>query len=82
MGDPEDPRELGALVETTKGMAQAAEIYAAPFVSGKDSFYNYFKTDEGPVSIPTTLLVSGFGIVEHANHIVGSSVRRAGHWTV
>ena len=58
-------------------MAQAATAYAAPFVSGKDSFYNYFLTDEGPVSIPVTLLVSGFGIVEDAAHVTGASIRRA-----
>lgn len=78
VGNPDDVTELGALVETTKGMAQTAEAYGAPFVSGKDSFYNYFKTEEGPVSIPTTLLVSGFGIVEKPQHIIGSSVRQAG----
>ncbi|MEZ0390395.1 MAG: AIR synthase-related protein, partial [Verrucomicrobium sp.] len=76
--NPDDAFELGALVETTKGMAQAAEIYGAPFVSGKDSFYNYFKTDEGPISIPCTLLVSGFGVVEDAAHVVGSSLRKVG----
>lgn len=78
VGNPDAPEELGALVETTKGMAQTAEAYGTPFVSGKDSFYNYFKTDEGPVSIPVTLLVSGFGIVEDAKHIVGASVRKVG----
>jgi phosphoribosylformylglycinamidine synthase len=79
VGNPEDPTELGALVETVKGMAQAAEIYRAPFVSGKDSFYNYFKTVEGPISIPCTLLVSGFGIVEDGAHVVGASLRGAGN---
>ena len=79
VGNPDDHKELGALVETTKGMAHAAEIYGAPFVSGKDSFYNYFKTDEGPVSIPVTLLLSGFGIVENAKHVVGASLRNAGN---
>ncbi|HEY2573139.1 MAG TPA: AIR synthase-related protein, partial [Verrucomicrobiaceae bacterium] len=69
----------GALVETTKGMAQAAEIYGTPFVSGKDSFYNYFKTDDGPVSIPCTLLVSGFGIIEEVRHVIGASLRGAGN---
>lgn len=78
LGNPDDAYELGALVETTKGMAQSAEIYGAPFVSGKDSFYNYFKTDEGPISIPCTLLVSGFGVVEDASHVVGSSLRKVG----
>lgn len=76
MGNPDAEKELGALVECTKGMAQAAIAYAAPFVSGKDSFYNYFVTDEGPVSIPVTLLLSGFGILEDASHVVGASLRR------
>ena len=78
VGNPDNEKELGALVECTKGMAAAALAYGAPFVSGKDSFYNYFITDEGPVSIPCTLLVSGFGVVEAANHVVGASLRRAG----
>ncbi len=79
VGNPDAHEELGALVETTKGMAITAEAYGAPFVSGKDSFYNYFQTDEGPVSIPVTLLVSGFGIVEKPEYIVGSSIRKAGN---
>lgn len=76
MGNPDDQTELGALVESVKGMCEAAEIFGAPFVSGKDSFYNYFLTEDGPVSIPVTALVSGMGIVEKADHIVGSSLRR------
>ncbi len=78
VGNPEDPRELGALVETVKGMAKAALEFGAPFISGKDSFYNYFETEEGPVSIPVTLLVSGLGVVGEAAHVTGSSLRRAG----
>lgn len=79
MGNPDDPTELGALVETVKGMAITAEAYGAPFVSGKDSFYNYFKTEEGPISIPCTLLVSGFGVVEKLEHVVGASLRGTGN---
>jgi phosphoribosylformylglycinamidine synthase II len=76
MGNPDAEEELGALVETVKGIAAAAEVYGAPFVSGKDSFYNYFETKEGPVSIPVTILVSGMGIVEEEGHVVGASLRR------
>lgn len=76
VGDPDDEEILGALVETVKGIAAAAEAYGAPFVSGKDSFYNYFETDDGPVSIPTTILVSGMGVVEKEEHVLGSSLRR------
>ncbi len=78
VGNPEDPRELGMLVETCRGIAEAADAFSAPFVSGKDSFYNYFETDEGPVSIPTTCLISGMGVVADAAHVTGSSLRHAG----
>lgn len=75
VGNPEDPEELGALVETVKSIAVAAEAYGAPFVSGKDSFYNYFETKDGPVSIPVTILISGMGIVDSIEHVTGSSLR-------
>ena len=78
VGNPEDSRELGMLVETCKGIAEASEAYCAPFVSGKDSFYNYFETDQGAVSIPITCLISGMGIVEQQAHVTGASVRKAG----
>ncbi|MEM6911907.1 MAG: phosphoribosylformylglycinamidine synthase subunit PurL [Verrucomicrobiota bacterium] len=77
MGNPDDPRELGALVECVKGMSAAAVAFGAPFISGKDSFYNFFETEDGSISIPTTLLASGIGIVHHLDHILGSSLRRA-----
>lgn len=76
MGNPDDEKELGALVETVKGIAFAAEAYNSPFVSGKDSFYNYFQTEDGPVSIPVTVLISGMGIIEEENHVIGASLRR------
>ncbi len=75
VGNPDDSRELGALVETCKGMAEAALAYQAPFVSGKDSFYNFFEVDGEPISIPVTLLLSGMGIVESQDHVTGGSIR-------
>lgn len=78
VGNPNNPRELGMLVETCKGIAGTAEVYGAPFVSGKDSFYNYFETEQGAVTIPTTCLISGMGIVEQQSHVTGASIRKAG----
>jgi phosphoribosylformylglycinamidine synthase II len=77
VGNPDAEEELGSLVECIKGMSEVALAYGAPFVSGKDSFNNYFETEDGPVSIPVTLLVSGFGVVEDQGHITGSSLRGA-----
>ena len=79
MGNPNDEVELGRLVENVKGICEAAQIYNAPYVSGKDSFYNYFETEDGPVSIPLTILVSGMGVIDDKSHIVRSSLRQPGH---
>src|SRR5690606_28409320 len=35
------------------------------------------ETEEGPVSIPVTLLVSGMGIVEEEGHVTGASLRKS-----
>ncbi len=75
VGNPDAEEELGALVETVKAIANAAEAYGAPFVSGKDSFYNFFETKDGPVSIPVTILISGMGVVDSIEHVTGSSIR-------
>ena len=75
MGNPHDPVELGGLVESARALAEAATAYGTPFVSGKDSFYNFFQTEDGPVSIPVTTLISGMGIVEDATHVTGASLR-------
>ena len=77
MGNPESPVELGRLVECVKGIAKAALDFNAPYISGKDSFYNYFETEEGPINIPVTFLCSGIGIVESPDHTTGSSLRNA-----
>ena len=76
MGNPNEPTELGQLVETAKGIADAARAYQVPFISGKDSFYNYFETEDGPVSIPVTVLISGIGIIDEKTQLTGTSIRR------
>ena len=76
MGNPECPTELGRIVECAKGIREAALAYGAPYVSGKDSFYNYFEKEDGPVNIPVTFLCSGFGVVEDYEHVRGMSLRR------
>jgi len=78
MGNPKNPEELGKLVECAKGMADVAEAYLAPFISGKDSFYNCFETEAGEENIPVTLLVSGLGLIDDAAHITGNGLRRQG----
>ena len=78
MGNPHNPVELGRIVECVKAISQAAIDFQTPFISGKDSFYNYFEINGQEINIPVSFLCSGFGIVESPNHVIGSSLRRVG----
>ncbi|WP_052545813.1 phosphoribosylformylglycinamidine synthase subunit PurL [Elusimicrobium minutum] len=58
-GSPENPKLLGELVLCAKGCYDGAMAYSAPFISGKDSFYNQSKDAKGnDVAIPSTILIS------------------------
>jgi len=78
MGNPEVPSELGKLVECCRGMAKAATIYGAPFVSGKDSFYNSYDHNGEERHIPVTFLCSGVGIIDSISQVTGASIRKTG----
>lgn len=79
MGDPGIEEKLGELVETARGMSEAAVDFEAPFISGKDSFYNSFETPDGlTVSVPMTLVMSALGIVEEDEHALGTAVTGTG----
>jgi phosphoribosylformylglycinamidine synthase II len=62
---PRDPEVLGALVEASRACYEIAKAYGTPFVSGKDSLNNEFRTAEGRViRIPHTLLVTALSIFD------------------
>ncbi len=81
-GDPTQPDELGKLVETARGMAEAARAYGTPFISGKDSFYNCYDTEQGTVNIPLTLLVSALARIDDPAWITPASLRGPGNLLV
>ena len=74
-GDVRDPKILGELVECSRGAADAARIYGTPFVSGKDSLHNTFRSGGVSKSIPPVLLVSAISIVPGAPQTVGSDLK-------
>ena len=79
LGNPEVPEQLGKLVDCARGMAEAALAFGAPFVSGKDSFYNCYADENGDEThIPATFVSSGMGILEQRKLATGASLRRAG----
>jgi phosphoribosylformylglycinamidine synthase len=76
------PENLGALVRAAEGCYDAAKAYKTPFISGKDSLNNQFRTGAGGagevIEIPPTLLITGVGIVEDVSKCVTMDAKDAG----
>jgi len=77
-GDCNVPETLGAMVRAARGCRDAALLFGAPFISGKDSLNNEFRGEKGTIRIPHTLLVSALGIVDDVTTCVTSDLKRAG----
>ena len=79
----DEPRNMGALVRAAEACLDGALAYRAPFISGKDSLKNQFRTQDGrTIMIPPTLLVSGFGIVPDAVHACTMDLKAPGNLLV
>jgi phosphoribosylformylglycinamidine synthase len=75
-GDSKNAGDLGGLVRAAEGCLEAALAYELPFISGKDSFNNTWKSPDGYLhSIPPTLLVSAIGVVEDVRQCVTSGLK-------
>ncbi len=79
-GDPRRPETLGDLVATVRGCCDAARLYGAPFVSGKDSLNNEYVASDGQRrSIPPTLVITALAHLPQADRAVGTALRGAGN---
>jgi len=79
MGDPNDPAVMWALLESARGLREAALAFRTPIISGKDSFYNeYLGPDGRRHAVPPSLLVSALGFVPNVNKTVASFLKRPG----
>ncbi len=78
-GSPERPEALGALVLASRGCYEAAVAYGTPFISGKDSLNNEFRTEDGEsVSIPPTLLISALARVPDIRRCLSFELKEPG----
>ncbi len=72
---PEDEKTVRDLDRAVDGLCEAARVYEIPIISGKDSFYNQFQSDQGVViAIPPVLLVSSLCVVDDVKDIVSNYV--------
>jgi len=71
--DSLNAERLGQLVRAAEACYDYAVAYGTPYVSGKDSMFNDFKgfdKDGNAVrlSVPPTLLISSFGVIDNVEH--------------
>ncbi|MGB2578676.1 phosphoribosylformylglycinamidine synthase [Elusimicrobium simillimum] len=79
-GSPENKTLMGSLVLTAKGCYDGAMAYGAPFISGKDSFYNQSKDAKGrDVAVPGTILISATAPVYDVRKSVTMDLKEAGN---
>ncbi len=79
-GSPERPEQLAGLVRAADACYDVAKAFRVPFISGKDSLYNEFRTETGEsLPIPPTLLISALSVIEDAGCAgLGSDFKTAG----
>ncbi len=80
-GNCNKPDRMGALVQAAKGCRHAALAYGTPFVSGKDSLNNEFRTDDGRIiAIPPTLLISAVSVIADVGRCVTADAKQGGSY--
>ena len=79
-GNPTDPAQLGMLVRAVKGCYDAVIGFGTPFISGKDSLNNEYRTDDGQrIPVIPTLLISAVGVIDDASATVDMALKTPGN---
>ncbi|PIQ89775.1 MAG: phosphoribosylformylglycinamidine synthase subunit PurL, partial [Candidatus Omnitrophica bacterium CG11_big_fil_rev_8_21_14_0_20_42_13] len=78
-GNPDKPERLGSLVSAAEACYDFAKYYSVPFISGKDSLYNEYKTGAKSIAIPGTLLISAISIMRDVTKTVSMDFKKSGN---
>ncbi|HEV3145911.1 MAG TPA: AIR synthase-related protein [Gemmataceae bacterium] len=78
-GNTERPEVLGSLVRAAQACHDIALAYGTPFISGKDSLNNEFRTAGRLIVIPPTLLISALGRVNDVRQCVTIDLKEPGN---
>ncbi|MCD6377724.1 MAG: phosphoribosylformylglycinamidine synthase, partial [Planctomycetes bacterium] len=79
-GNCNRPELMGALVQAAKACYDGALAYGTPFISGKDSLNNEFRTETGQtIIIPPTLLISAISIIEDTSCCITADAKEPGN---
>ena len=77
-GSTKDPQALGELVRATEAVCALALTYRTPFVSGKDSLHNEFRTPTGVIRIPGCILVTALSVIADVRTTLTSDLKQPG----
>lgn len=78
-GNVNDSAMLGALVRTAEACRDVSIAYGTPFISGKDSLNNEYRSADRRITIPHTLLVSALARVPDVRRCVTMDLKEAGN---
>ncbi|MBO0696947.1 MAG: phosphoribosylformylglycinamidine synthase subunit PurL [Zavarzinella sp.] len=78
-GNVNDPAVLGSLVRAAEACRDVALAFGTPFISGKDSLNNEYRTADRRISIPGTLLISAMGLVPDVRRCVTMDLKEPGN---
>ena len=71
-------QRLGELVRASYAITDLALAYRTPFVSGKDSLHNQFKTQDRTIEIPGCILVTAMSVIGDVTKTVNSALLHQG----
>lgn len=78
-GNTDRPEVLGSLVRAAEACRDVALAFGTPFISGKDSLNNEFRSADRLIVIPPTLLISALGIVPDIRKCVTMDLKEPGN---
>jgi phosphoribosylformylglycinamidine synthase len=78
-GNVTDPETLGSLVRAAEACRDVAIAYRMPFISGKDSLNNEYRSPDRHIRIPGTLLISALGQVPDVRQCVSMDLKASGN---
>jgi len=78
-GNVDKPEVVGALVRASLACYDVAKVFGTPFISGKDSMNNEFRTEDGTIAIPYTLLISAIGVIDDVTRCVTMDLKSPGN---
>jgi len=68
-----------SLLEMCRAAYDGAMLFGTPFISGKDSFNNEYKKEDGSsIAIPPSLLISGIARIEDLSYVTSSAFKKEG----